>query len=140
MTISGRLRSKDRILFIEARGTGEVDQLVSLLGRSGVCQAKTLLLSFLGAVADIGTFRLNCDGKRGPSQGGRVMRRKQLQANTGTEALIMEQARLLARELERTCNESPDGHVVDRAEAVILKQGREFLRAALQASLQQQAH
>jgi hypothetical protein len=69
-----------------------------------------------------------------------MMRRKQLQANTATEALIMEQARLLARELERTCNQAPDGQVLDQAEGVILKQGREFLRAALQASLQQQAH
>jgi len=67
------------------------------------------------------------------------MRRKQLLANTATEALIMEQARLLARELERTCTEASDGQVLDRAEAVILKQGRELLRAALQASLQQQA-
>jgi hypothetical protein len=67
------------------------------------------------------------------------MGRKQLQANTATEALIMEQARLFARELERTCNQAPDGHVLDQAEGVILKQGREFLRAALQASLQQQA-
>ncbi len=67
------------------------------------------------------------------------MRRKQLQANSATEALIMEQARLLAQELERTCTQAPDGHVLDQAEGVILKQGREFLRAALQASLQQQA-
>jgi hypothetical protein len=56
------------------------------------------------------------------------MRRKQLQANTATEALIMGQARLLAQELERTCNQAPDGHVLDQAEGVILKQGREFLR------------
>lgn len=66
------------------------------------------------------------------------MRRKQ-QANTATEALIMEQARLLAQELERTCNQAPDGQVLDQAEGVILKQGREFLRLALQTSLQQQA-
>jgi hypothetical protein len=67
------------------------------------------------------------------------MARKQLQANTATEALIMEQARLLAQELERTCHQAPDGLVLDRAEGVILSKGREFLRAALQASLQQQA-
>jgi hypothetical protein len=67
------------------------------------------------------------------------MRRKQLQARNATEALIMEQAQLLARELERTCQRAPDGQVLDQAESVILKQGREFLRAALQASLQQQA-
>jgi len=67
------------------------------------------------------------------------MRRKQLTAATATEALIMEQARLLAQELEHTCNQAPDGQVLDRAESVILQQGREFLRMALQASLQQQA-
>ena len=67
------------------------------------------------------------------------MRRRQLQANSATEALIMEQARALARELERACNQAPDGQVLDQAEGVILKQGREFLRAALQASLQEQA-
>jgi hypothetical protein len=70
---------------------------------------------------------------------GESMRRKQLQAKTATEALLMEQARLLAQELERTCNQAPDGQVLDQAEGVILKQGREFLRVALQASLQQQA-
>jgi hypothetical protein len=67
------------------------------------------------------------------------MGRKQLQAKTATEALIMEQALLFARELERTCNQASDGQVLDQAEGVILKQGREFLRASLQASLQHQA-
>jgi hypothetical protein len=67
------------------------------------------------------------------------MRRKQLQAATATEALIMEQARLFARELEQTCNQAPDGQVLEQAESVILQHGREFLRAALQASLQHQA-
>jgi hypothetical protein len=67
------------------------------------------------------------------------MGRKQLQAKTATEALILEQALMFARELERTCNQAPDGQVLNQAEGVILKQGREFLRAALQASLQQQA-
>ena len=73
------------------------------------------------------------------SQGGLTMRKKQLHTKTGTEALIVEQALLFARELERTCNEAPDGHVLEQAEGVILKQGREFLRAALQVALQQQA-
>jgi hypothetical protein len=67
------------------------------------------------------------------------MRQKQLQANTATEALIMEHARLLAQELEKTCSQAADGQVLDQAESVILKQGREFLRTALQASLQQQS-
>ncbi len=67
------------------------------------------------------------------------MKRKQLQAKTATEALIMEQALLFARELERTCNQAPDGQVLNQAEGVLLKQGREFLRAVLQVSLQQQA-
>lgn len=67
------------------------------------------------------------------------MGRKQLHANNATEALLMEQALLLARELRRTCNEAPDGQVLDHAESLILTQGREFLRLALQASLQEQA-
>jgi hypothetical protein len=67
------------------------------------------------------------------------MRRKQLQANNAVEAIIVEQARLFARELQRTCNQAPDGQVLDQAEGVILKQGRDFLRIALQASLQEQA-
>jgi hypothetical protein len=67
------------------------------------------------------------------------MRRKQLHAKTATETLIVEQALLFARELEKTCNAAADGCVLDQAEGVIMKQGREFLRAALQAALQQQA-
>jgi hypothetical protein len=67
------------------------------------------------------------------------MGRKQLQAKDATEALIMEQAKLFARELRRTCHAAPDGHVLDQAESLILKQGRDFLRLALQASLQEQA-
>ena len=67
------------------------------------------------------------------------MRRKQLPVKTATEALILEQALLFARELEKTCNAAPHGHVLHEAEEMIMKQGRDFLRAALQAALQQQA-
>ena len=65
------------------------------------------------------------------------MKRKQLPGKSPFERFMAEQAVLFARELERTCNTAPQ--VLDQAEGVILKQGRDFLRKALQASLQQQA-
>lgn len=67
------------------------------------------------------------------------MKRKQLPGESPFERFMAEQAVLFARELERTCNTAPHGQVLDQAEGVILKQGRDFLRKALQASLQQQA-
>lgn len=67
------------------------------------------------------------------------MKRKQLPGKSAFERFMAEQAVLFARELERACNSAPDGQVLDQAEGVILKQGWEFLRRALQASLQQQA-
>ena len=67
------------------------------------------------------------------------MERKQLQVKNDVEALIVEQALLLARELKRTGQEAPSGQVLDRMEGVILDQGRELLRVALEASLQGEA-
>lgn len=67
------------------------------------------------------------------------MSRKQLPGKSKLERFLAEQAVLFGRELEKTCNAAPDGQVLDQAEGVILKQGREFLRKALQAYLQQQA-
>jgi hypothetical protein len=67
------------------------------------------------------------------------MRRKQLSGKSELERFVAEQAVLFARELQRTCDAAPDGQVLDQAEGVILKQGWDFLRKALQASLQQQA-
>ena|SRR6516162_1219580 len=67
------------------------------------------------------------------------MAKAQLQPRNAAESLVVEQALLLMRELQRTCTEAPHGQVLGRAEDVILTQGRELLRVALRASLQQQA-
>ena len=67
------------------------------------------------------------------------MKRKQLSVNNEVEALVAEQALLLVRELQRTCRQAPRGQVLDQAEGVVVTKGRELLRLALQASLQQQA-
>jgi hypothetical protein len=67
------------------------------------------------------------------------MKSKQLQVRNEVEALLAEQAVLLARELEQTCTEAADGQVLDQAEGVILAKGRDLLRLALQASLQRHA-
>jgi len=67
------------------------------------------------------------------------MKRKQLSVNNQVEALVVEQALLLVRELQRTCRRAPRGQVLDQAEGVVVTKGRDLLRLALQASLQQQA-
>ncbi len=52
------------------------------------------------------------------------------------EALILEHARVFARELLRTARQAADGQVLARAEQVALVDGRAFLRQALQAALE----
>lgn len=56
------------------------------------------------------------------------------------EALIVEQARALVRELQQTCQSAPHGQVLAQAEMVALVKGRELSRHALEAVLNQQAH
>ena len=58
---------------------------------------------------------------------------------TPLEALLVEQARLMARELQRVADDAPDGLVLARAEQAALTAGREFTRRALEATLQAQA-
>jgi len=59
---------------------------------------------------------------------------------TPLEKLLVEKALAYAQELQRTANAAPDGEVLARCEALVLAQGREFLRESLQATLQQQAN
>jgi hypothetical protein len=61
------------------------------------------------------------------------------QAETSLQALLLEQALLLARQLERTAAEAPDGHVLARVEAAAVAAGHELTRQAVQAALQAQA-
>ena len=54
---------------------------------------------------------------------------------TPLQRLMVEQAFLLAQELERAADSAPKGQVIDRCESLLLGQGRDFLRKALEASL-----
>ena len=58
---------------------------------------------------------------------------------TALEALLVEQARLLARELQRIADQAPDGHVLAAVEAAAVPAGRELTRKAVEAALQAQA-
>jgi len=62
-----------------------------------------------------------------------------VEVHTPLEALLVEQALLLARELQLTADGAPDGRVLERAELTALTAGREFTRRALEAVLQEQA-
>jgi hypothetical protein len=67
------------------------------------------------------------------------MSRRTFQAETPLQALILEQALLLARQLEQTADQAPDGQVLTKVEAVAVPAGRELIRQAVQATLQAQA-
>jgi hypothetical protein len=61
------------------------------------------------------------------------------QADTPLQALLVEQALLLARQLEQTAADAPDGQVLARVEAAAVPAGRELTRQAVEAALQAQA-
>lgn len=54
------------------------------------------------------------------------------------EALIVEQALAMARDLKQVAEDSPDGHVLARAEQCAVRQGRELTRKCLEAVLNAQ--
>lgn len=62
-----------------------------------------------------------------------------VKVQTPLQRRIVEQALALAKELEQAADGAPDGQVLDRCERVALGSGREFLRQALTAALEQQA-
>ena len=61
------------------------------------------------------------------------------EAHTPVEALVLEQALLLARQLQQTADEAPDGQVLARVEAAAVPAARELTRQAVQVALQTQA-
>lgn len=67
------------------------------------------------------------------------MDRRTFQAETPLQALLLEQALLLARQLEQTADQAPDGQVLARVEALAVPAARELARQAVQAALQAQA-
>ena len=58
---------------------------------------------------------------------------------TELEAILVEQALLMARELEAVTDAAPDGRALAEGEAAAVRLGRELTRRALEAALQRQA-
>jgi hypothetical protein len=58
---------------------------------------------------------------------------------TPTQRLIVEQAFVLAKELETAADSAPEGQVIDRCESFLLGHGRDFLRRVLESTLQSRA-
>ena len=58
---------------------------------------------------------------------------------TPLEALLVEQALLLARQLQATADAAPDGQVLAAVEGAAVPAGRELTRRAVEAALQAQA-
>jgi len=58
---------------------------------------------------------------------------------TPTQRLIVEQAFVMAQELDAAADSAPEGQVIDRCESFLLGDGRDFLRRVLEATLQSRA-
>jgi hypothetical protein len=68
-----------------------------------------------------------------------MTQRTTFHADTPLQALLLEQALLLAKQLETTADAAPDGQVLARVEALAVPAARELARQAVQATLQAQA-
>ena len=66
------------------------------------------------------------------------MHRRDIRVNNPAEALIVEQALAMYREMEHTANAAPDGQVLAQVEQLAVIRGREFTRKSLEAVLNQQ--
>jgi len=64
---------------------------------------------------------------------------RDIRVNNPTEALIVEKALAMARELNQTACDAPDGKVLAQAETLAVQRGRELTRTSLEAILQNQA-
>ena len=67
------------------------------------------------------------------------MKHRTFTARTPVETLVLEQALLLARQLQHTADSAPDGQVLAHVEAVAVPAARQLARQAVQAALQAQA-
>jgi hypothetical protein len=67
------------------------------------------------------------------------MNPRTFQAETPLQALLVEQALLLAKQLETTADAAPDGQVLARVEALAIPAARELARKGVEAALQAQA-
>jgi hypothetical protein len=64
---------------------------------------------------------------------------RMFRADTPLEALVVEQALALARQLQQAADTAPDGAVLAAVEAAAVPAGRELTRTAVEAALQAQA-
>jgi hypothetical protein len=55
---------------------------------------------------------------------------------TVTQRLVVEQAFVLAQELEAAADSAPEGQVINRCESFLLGNGRDFLKRVLESTLQ----
>ena len=62
-----------------------------------------------------------------------------LDSLTPVQRLVVEQAFVLAKELESAADSAPEGQVIDRCESLLLGHGRDFLRRVLESTLQSRA-
>jgi hypothetical protein len=64
---------------------------------------------------------------------------RDIRVNNPAEALIVEQALAMFREMQRVADAAPDGHVLSQVEQLAVVRGREFTRKGLEAVLNAQA-
>lgn len=67
------------------------------------------------------------------------MSHRTFHTDTPLQALLVEHALLMARQLEATANDAPDGQVLGAVEAAAVPAARELARKAVEAALQHQA-
>jgi hypothetical protein len=69
-----------------------------------------------------------------------AMDQRDIRVNNPTEALIVEQALAIFREMQRTARAAPDGQVLAQVEQLAVTRGREFMRKSLETVLNEEAH
>lgn len=67
------------------------------------------------------------------------MKPRTFQADTPLQALLVEQALLMARQVEQAARDAPDGRVLAELEAAAVPAGRELTRKAVEAAARAQA-
>lgn len=64
---------------------------------------------------------------------------RDIRVNNPTEALLVEQALAMVREMDDTANAAADGRVLQEVEQLAITRGRELMRKSLQAVVNDQA-
>ena len=67
------------------------------------------------------------------------MYHRDIRVNNPEEALVVEQALAMYREMQRTARAAPDGHVLAQVEQLAVTRGREFIRKSLETVLNEEA-